>query len=126
MWELYIYSSAIAKKLSTKISSLFSINVETDYSEHEHFFFSSPFLDMLDIENSNLAFFRAKAMIRILNGILELNNEPIIVFNENEIRFTSKDGKVSVHSINYNSQLEYEALQNPFDVSTLTSVELSS
>ncbi len=122
MWLLEVFSSGISKSLSMNASKHFSVQVESDFSEHEHFYFSSPYLDTIDVGDSNLAFFRAKAMIRILNGILELNGQPVVAFNSDRILFSLNGEKKSSHRTDFNSQLEYEALQNPFEIGTLQPV----
>src|SRR5699024_1936153 len=62
------------------------------------------------------AFYRAKALIRILNGTLLLTNSPQIVYNQQSIYYWEDKGnrRRSFSLITENMELEYEELQNIF------------
>lgn len=113
MWVIYI-SSGQAKSLSALSSNHFNFITFWDYSEHETYYFSSPHLSNIPTSEPSLAFFRAKALLRILNGILMLNNQPQIVFDSTSIEIYKNYDLVSSHFITHDSQLEYKELQNPF------------
>lgn len=113
MWAIYI-STGQAKSLSALSSNHFNVITFWDYSEHETYYFSSPHLSNIPTSEPSLAFFRAKALLRILNGILMLDNQPQIVFDPTSIDIYKNYDLVSSYPITHDSQLEYKELQEPF------------
>src|SRR5690606_28565823 len=65
-------------------------------------------------EDSELAYYRAKALINLVNGCLLLNDNLILGF-ENEILWIENDVILGGFRRNYQSDIaEYEELVNPF------------
>lgn len=86
-------------------------------SEEEIYYFTSPHLNEIKETDFYRAFYRAKALLRILNGILLLNNRPQIVYDQQSIYFYDANGinrRRTHHLILQNMELEYEELENPF------------
>lgn len=116
MWAIYIRSS-FSKALSAKSSKHFQVFSDSGLTEHEDFFFTSLHLDNLGVEDSQTAFFRLKALMRILNGILELNNQPRVAYEQESIMYIDvSKNRWFDYTIYTNAQLEYEELQNPFKI----------
>lgn len=113
MWAVSI-NSGLSKSLSNKYSKHFNIISVRDYSEHESFYFSSPHIYNIDVNDPSTAFFRAKALIRLMNGILMLNDQPQVTFDSTRIAYMESFDVGHFHSIKNSSQLEYKELQNPF------------
>lgn len=115
MWGLQLYSS-MGMGFSTKSFSddLYVFRI-SDYSEHETFYLGSPHLDDIPLEQSDLAYYRSKAFMRILNGCLLLSNNSIFDFGD-EIRIFEENGdsrRVHFRKSDF-TIMEYEELINPF------------
>ncbi|MFY2253212.1 hypothetical protein ACOSZH_25280 [Priestia megaterium] len=119
MWAINIYSS-LTLSLSSKISEHFEVFREFNMSEHEAFYFSSVHLNNIPEEESLRASYRAKALLRMLNGILLLTGDLILDYDLNNIAYVKRH-KNSHDSdwyrknvYNVNREMEYEELQDPF------------
>lgn len=117
MWAVYITSS-FSRALSTKASEHFNVFSVANMSEHEDFYFTSSHLTNIEIEDFQSAFHRAKALIRILNGILRLKNLPKVAFEPDRIFYMKNSDQWSNYSIYNDSQLEYKELQSPFQANS--------
>lgn len=113
VWGIPIISS-YSKTLAHKSSNHFYIITDYDMSDHETFYFSSPQLHNIDIKNPEFAFYRSKALLRLMNGMREIRNYPPIMFDQSNIYFFEESGKQKRFTIRDNPQLEYEELQRIF------------
>ena len=100
-----------------------------DNSEHETFFFGSPHLEMLTQEDDELAYYRAKALLRFLNGCLLLIGDLIFSYGNEIHMFNEKMEFTHTSSYRKNdlSIKEYEELRSPFqnNISVKSSAEKS-
>lgn len=114
MWAVYITSST-SKSLSFIRSEHFNIFSEFTMSETEEFYFTSIHLKNIEEHDYMTAHYRAKALLRILNGLLLLNNQTPIAYDLDRIYFIRNHDHWSVHNIyTPNQTLEYKELQSPF------------
>lgn len=116
MWGLHIQSSMGFSMARQSFSNDLYIFSTVDYSESETYFLGSPHLDSIAESDSDQAFYRAKALIRLLNGCLLLSGDLTFSYDEN-ICFISSNRAVTSYSIRKNGLniVEYEELVNPFD-----------
>lgn len=114
MWCLSVSSSLAFSMSRTSFSDDFYIFSTFNYSEEESFYFGSPHLNEIPKEDSELAYYRAKALINLVNGCLLLDANLILGF-ENEILWIENDIIRGGFRMNYQSDIrEYEELVNPF------------
>ncbi|MBW0933921.1 hypothetical protein [Priestia megaterium] len=114
MWAIPIESS-FTGSLASEMSEHFEVFKEYTMSESELFYLSSIHLDNISIEDPLKASYRAKALLRILNGILLLTDNYVLVFDVEKISFINHKGEwINRHVYGSDRDLEYKELENPF------------
>ncbi|TCN04615.1 hypothetical protein EV581_11913 [Bacillus sp. BK006] len=114
MWAIPIESS-FTGSLASKMSEHFEVFKEYTMSESELFYLSSLHLDNISIEEPLRASYRAKALLRILNGILLLTDNYVLAFDVEKISFINHKGEwINRHVYGSDRDLEYKELENPF------------
>ncbi|MDF1995800.1 hypothetical protein [Peribacillus frigoritolerans] len=115
MWGLYVQSSMSFSMARKSFSNDLYIFSTFDNSEHETYFLGSPHLDSIAESDSDQAYYRAKALIRLLNGCLLLRGDLTFTYDE-DICFFRPNSVIKAYSNRKNdlSIVEYEELVNPF------------
>lgn len=97
MWAIPIGSS-FTGSLASKMSEHFEVFKEYTMSESELFYLSSLHLDNISTEEPLRASYRAKALLRILNGILLLTDNYVLAFDVENISFINHIQGETTHS----------------------------
>lgn len=114
MWAIPIESS-FTGSLASKMSEHFNVLREHTMSESELFYFTSSHLDDISIEEPLKASYRAKALLRILNGILLLTDNYVLAFDVENLVFMNEGERWKDRHIDKSDRdLEYKELENPF------------
>ncbi|MBP3950354.1 hypothetical protein [Bacillus suaedae] len=115
MWYLPIQSNMLNSLAINNFSDDISIVGDYDVTgEVELYYLTSPHLKEYDLENHELAYYRAKALIRLLNSIILLTNNYAIDYNS-RILFEDKHGIRPVPPRkNDFTIVEYNQLFSPF------------
>lgn len=117
MWHLGLQSNNRAFWLSKNhFSNDIRVVGVLDNSEHETFYLFSPHFSYMTDEEYEKAYFRAIAMVRLINGCILLNNNYLLYPDDHLTDFPESYSRMVRGSIvSGKSLMEYEQFINPFD-----------
>lgn len=116
MWGLEIHSSmSFAMSRKSFSDDLFFFSTINN-SEQETFYLGSPHMNIISKDNPEKAYYRAKALVRLLNGCLLLTDDLTFGFDD-QICFINSNEVIQTFSYRKNDLqiAEYEELVNPFN-----------